>query len=142
MAVYKVAANTVVRMDASAGGTLVNMTTYVREIDAWTKEFDALDDTHFDDSAERVIPGIEKATEFAIRGAFEDTATSGPDAIFSTAVGTILSFEYNPIGTASGRRKISAEVFVMSYSVGAAVKGQVEYEARFKKDGSTTIGTN
>ena len=129
-------------MDASAGGTLVNMTTYVREIDAWAKEFDALDDTHLDDSAERVIPGIEKSTEFAIRGAFEDTATSGPDAIFSTAVGTILSFEYNPIGTASGRRKISAEVFVMSYSVGASVKGQVEYEARFKKDGSTTIGTN
>lgn len=143
MAIYRVAGNTVVRVDASAGGTLVSITSYVKEIETVGREYDPLDDTHFDDTAERVIQGIERSQEFRIRGAFDDTATTGPDAIFGTAVGTLLSFEFNPIGTASGRRKINMEVFVRSYKAGApSPSGEVEYEVVFKQDNAATVGTN
>ena len=142
MAVYKVAGNTVVRLDASAGGTLNAITAYVKEIDGFGREYDGLDDTHFDDTAERVIPGIEKAQEFTIRGAFEDTATTGPDAIMNTAVGTLLTFEFNPRGTASGARKFTSEVMILSYKVGGESKAQVHYEARMRQDGAVTVGTN
>jgi len=142
MATYKVAGNTVVRIDASAGGALTAFTSYVDSMDAFGKEVDQLDVTHFDDAAERVIAGIELASEIGLRGAFDDTATTGPDAIFATAVGTNLTFEYNPVGTASGARKISAEMFVKSYKPGAEVKGRVEYEVRLVKDGTITIGAN
>ena len=142
MSVYRVGGNSVVRIDASAGGTLVAITTYVKEIDAFGREYQALDDTHFDDTAERVIPGLEMGQEIACRGAFDDTATSGPDAIFGTAVGTLLSFEWNPAGTASGRRKFTSEMLVTSYKVSAAVKGTVAYEVRLKQDNACTVGTN
>lgn len=141
MAVFKVAGNSVVKLDASAGGALTVITSYVREIDGFGREFQSLDDTHFDDTAERIIPGIEVGQEFTLRGAFDNTATTGIDAILSTAVGTLLSFEYGPAGTASGARKLNAEVMVLSYKPSGEVKGQVMYEARFKQDGAGTVGT-
>ena len=142
MTVYRVAGNSVVRIDASAGGALTAITSYVKEIDGVFREYDPLDNTHFSDSSERIIPGIEKSQEFSLRGAFEDTATTGPDAILSTAVGTLLSFEWDPRGTAAGARKINMEVMVVSYKIMGQVKGQVSYEARLKQDGAATIGTN
>ena len=142
MAVYRVGGNTVIRVDASAGGTLNAITQYVKEIDMMGREYQALDDTHLDDTAERVIPGIELGQEFAMRGAFEDTATTGPDAIFSTAVGTIFTFELNPRGTASGARKFTSEIFVMSYKISAIIRGEVSYEVRAKQDGTVVVGTN
>ena len=143
MAVYRVAGTAVVRIDASASGTLVAITAYVREIDGLGREYDPLDDTNFDDAVERVIPGIEKAQEFSIRGAFDNAATTGPDAIFGTAVGTILTIEWSPVGTVttSDRRKFTMEVFVQSYKVLGEVRGQVMYETRFKQDGAVTVGT-
>ena len=141
MAVYRVAGNTVIRIDASAGGTLNAITSYVREFSGFGREYQALDDTHFDDAAERIIPGIETSQEFTMRGAFEDTGTTGPDAILSTAVGTLLTFEFNPRGTAAGARRFTSEVMVLSYQVSGEVKGQVSYEARLKGDGTVTVGT-
>lgn len=142
MAVYKVGGRTVVRIDASAGGTLVNITSYVQTMSAFGRKYEALESTHFDDAAERVIPGLELAQEVTLSGQFDDAATTGPDAIFSTAVGTLLTFEYNPVGTAAGARKFTSEVFVMSYTPGGDVKGAVTYEAVLKQDGTMTVGTN
>ena len=142
MSVYRVGGNSVVRIDASAGGTLVAITTYVKEIDAFGREFDPLDATALSDTAERVIPGIEKSQEITLKGAFDDTATTGPDAIFCTAVGTLLTFEWNPAGTASTRRKFTSEVMVTSYKTSAAIRGEVSYEAHLKGDGTVTVGTN
>ena len=141
MAVFRVGGNTVVRIDASAGGTLVAITAYVKEIDGMGREYQSLDDTHFADAVERIIPGIETSQEFGLRGAFENTATTGPDAILSTAVGTLLTFEFNPVGTAAGARRFTSEVMVLSYKVNGEVKGQVSYEARLKQDGAVTVGT-
>lgn len=142
MAVYRVGGNTVVRLDASAGGTLNAITQYVKTIDGFGRQYQALEDTHFDDTAERFIPGIEEAQELTLRGAFEDTATTGPDAILSTAVGTLLTFEFNPRGTAAGARKFTSEVLVVSYKISSEIKGEVLYEARLRQDGTVIVGTN
>lgn len=142
MAKYKVAGNSVVRIDRTAGGTLDAISTYVDTIEGIGREYDALDVTQFTDSAERVIPGIERAQEIVLRGAFDDAATTGPDAILSTVVGTIVTFEWNPRGTASGARKFTGEFLVVSYHVVGEVKGRVNYEARLKLDNAMTVGTN
>lgn len=141
MAKFKVSGNSVLRLDASAGGTLVNITAYVDTITSWGKSVVPLDMTHFVDTAEKTTGGIEEANEVTLSGAFDD-ATDGPDKILSTAQGTILSFEYNPAGTAAGARKISAEMYVMHYFVSGEVKGRVNWEVLMKKDGSMTLGTN
>lgn len=142
MAVFQVGGKTVVRIDASAGGTLVNITSYVNTMSAFGKKVEALESTHFDDVGERVIAGLELSQEITLGGQFDDTGTTGPDAIFSTAVGTLLTFEFNPVGTAAGNRKITSEVFVMSYAPSGAVKGAVVYEVTLKQDGTVTLGTN
>ena len=140
MAKYKVSGLTEVKID-NAGGTLINLTSYIDTISSFGKEVDSLDVTTFADSAERIIAGIEKSQQFTISGPFDDTATTGPDATLAPRVGTLGTFEIFPIGTVSGRRKISGEALCISYKPAAAVKGRVEYEAVFKLDGASTIGT-
>ena len=142
MAVYRVGGNTVVRVDASAGGTLVAITAYVKTIEGFGRSYLFLDDTHFDDAVERIIPGIEESQEVTLRGAFDDTGTTGPDAIFNTAVGTLLTLEFNPRGTASGARKFTSEVMGLEYTISGEVKGQVAYDVRLKGDGAVTVATN
>jgi len=140
LAKYKVAGKTAVVID-NALGTRVDMTAYIDSIGALGKEMQSLDVTTFADAAERVIAGIESSQEFTISGAFDDTATTGPDAVFSARVGTLGTWEYYPIGTALGSRKFSAEALCTAYRVKAEAKGRVEYEAVFKQDGTVTTGT-
>ena len=142
MTKFKTAGNTVIRLDASAGGALTSITAYVDSIDGVGREFMKLDTTQFTNGVERIIPGIEIGQEFGWSGAFDDAATTGPDAILSTAVGTILSFEYNPAGTTGGYRKITMEIMILSYKISAEVKGRVNYTVRAAMDGAATIGAN
>ncbi len=143
MAQFKVASNSVVRCDASAGGTLVDISSFVDSISPGPGlSFASLDVTTFSDAAERVIAGIEQGQELTLEGPFDDTGTANPDAIFSTAAGTIISFEFNPVGTSGGDRQYSGEFLVMSYNVNLAVKERVSWSATIKLDGQMTAGTN
>lgn len=140
MAKYKVATNTVYKQD-DKNGTLRDLTAYVDSLTSLGQEFMSLDVTSFGDGSERIIVGIEKSVEWSISGFFEDTATTGPDAVLAPLVGTQGTFEYYPAGTASGRRKLSGECLCIFYRPKAEVKGRVEYEAGFKLDGAMTVGT-
>lgn len=142
MAKYKVAGVTVVRIDNSAG-TILDMTQYIDSITTVGKEVAPLEVTSFNDGAERFVAGIEMSEEVTVSGAFDDAATSGPDAVFPTLVGTINTIEYNPAGTVSGRRKITGEYLFVSYKVSSAVKERVNYELRARRDGTiNATGTN
>ena len=140
MAKYRVAGNTEIKI-ADSGGTLRNMTSYVDTMGALGKEVASLDVTSFADAAEKIIAGIETSQEFTLAGHFDDTATTGPDAVFAPLVGTKASFEFYPIGTTAGRRKFSGTALELSYKITAAVKERVAYEATFKLDGTMTVGT-
>src|SRR3990167_4322115 len=133
MSKFRVAGRSIVRIDNNLG-TVTNLTSYIDTISALGKEVQSLDVTAFSDTAERVIAGIETSQEVTISGAFDDTATSGPDALLSALVGTLGTVEFNPVGTASGARKISGEFLCLSYKPAAEVKGRVNYEAVFKLD--------
>lgn len=135
MAKYKVAGVSEVSIDNSAG-TLLNMTAYIDTITALGKEITPLEVTTFADSAERFIAGIEVSQEVTISGPFDDAATTGPDAVFSTLVGTINTIRFAPAGTASGRRQITGEFLFVSYKVNSAVKERVNYELVAKLDGT------
>ena len=142
MAKFIVAGNTVVKIDASAGGTLVNVSSFVDAISsAPGKSISPIDVTTFVDTAERFMAGIELSQEFQLEGPFDDQSPSGIDAIMATAVGTILSFEFSPIGTGATQRKVTMETLVMAYSVNAPVKERVSYTVSLKQDGAATIGT-
>ncbi len=139
---FIVAGNTVVRIDASAGGTLVAISSFVDAISsAPGKSISPIDVTTFVDTAERFMAGIELSQEFQLEGPFDDQSPSGIDAIMATAVGTILSFEFSPMGTGATARKVTMETLVTSYVVSAPVKERISYTVSLKQDGAATIGT-
>lgn len=140
MAKYRSAGNTVVKVTDS-GGTLRDLSSYVDTVTGLGKEVDALDVTSFADTAEKIIAGIEKSQEWTLSGHFDDTATTGPDAVLAPLVGTAGSLEFYPIGTTSGRRKISGSFLCTRYTVSGEVKGRIEYECLFKLNGTITVGT-
>ena len=140
MAKFKTAGNSVYKQDNNLG-TLIDLSAYIDSIDALGKESQSLDVTAFIDTAERVIAGIQASQEWSVSGHFDDTATTGPDAVLAPLVGTLGTWEWYPIGTAAGRRKFSGECLCLSYKPMAEVKGRVEFEARFKQDGTVTVGT-
>jgi len=142
MGKFSVSARTVLRFDASAGGALEDKSQYIDTITPMGKLYDQLDVSAFSDAGERVIAGIQTGQEITLEGAFDDTATTGPDAILSTAVGNILTMEYNPVGTASGARKMTGEFLVMNYVVGGNVKERVGFSTVWKLDGTVTLGAN
>jgi hypothetical protein len=141
MAKYKVGGTSVFRVDASVGGTLINMSAYLDSFSGVGPEFMQLDVTAFTDTAERPFPGIQTAQEVTIRGPFDDTAT-GPDIVFSSLAGTIASWEWNPAGTVSSRRKFSGEAYFKSYKILSDAKGLVGYEAVMVVENGVTIGAN
>lgn len=135
MAKSKVGGVSIVLIDNSAGSP-INMTAYVDTLESVGKEYMPLDVTTFADAAERVIAGIEAGMPISVNGPFDDTATTGPDAVFGTLPGVITTFEYAPIGTASGKRRFLCEVLWLSYKVTGAVKDRVSYTLLGTKDGT------
>jgi len=138
MAKFKVAASSEYTASDSAG-TARAMTSYIDTIEPLGKVVMPLDVTAFSDAAERIIAGIEASQEWAISGHYDDAAT-GP-RIFGTAVGVIGTFAWSPAGTGATARKITGSALCMSYITRGEVKGRVEWEARFKLDGTITVGT-
>ena len=141
MAMTPIAGTAEIKIDDSASN-LRNMSAYVTSISDTGKEITALDVTTFADSAERVLAGIELSQEFSITGPFDDTATSGPDAVFGTLVGVIADWEWHPKGTASGKRKVSGKALCTSYKTTGEAKGLTTYTTTFKVDGAVTIAAN
>ena len=135
MAKYKVAGVSEISIDNSAG-TLLNMTSYVDTVSALGREIMPLDVTTFADSAERFIAGIEVSQEVTIEGPFDDAATTGPDFVFSTLIGTVNTIQFAPAGTVSGRRKITGEFLFTSYKPNASVKERLSYTLTARLDGT------
>lgn len=140
MAKYSVAGNTYLEVDDS-GGTPRNLSPYVEEIAPLGQQVSFLDVTGLNDAAQRVISGVEPGQELVLRGAFDDTAATGPDAVLSGIVGKTGTVSYGPAGNSSGQRKITGEFLCLSYRVISKLGDQMRFEARFRQDDAITLTT-
>ncbi len=140
MAKYPVAGNSYIEID-DAGGTPRNLSPYVDEIEPLGQEISFLDVTGLNDAAQRVIAGPQLGQEFTLRGVFDDTATTGPDAVLSGIVGKIATVSYGPAGSSSGQRRITGEFLCLSYRGISRVKHQVRFAARFRQDDIISLNT-
>lgn len=142
MAKFRVAGNTVINIDDFTGGAR-NLSSYIDTITPGLgKQQAVLDVTAFADSAERFIAGIEESQSWTVQGHFDDTASTGPDAVLAPLVGTSGTTQFNPVGTASGARQFQCEAICTFYRITGAVKERVSFEAGFQQDGTMTVGTN
>ncbi|MDA0734364.1 MAG: hypothetical protein O2909_11925 [Chloroflexi bacterium] len=133
MAKYPVVGSSYIEVDDS-GGTPRVLSPYVDEIEPLGEEVSFLDVTGLNDTARRIISGVQVGQEFLLRGVFDDTASSGPDVVLSGIVGQIGTISYGPAGSGSGRRKVTGEFLCLEYRVISKVGNQVRFEARFKQD--------
>jgi hypothetical protein len=140
MAKYPVAGNSYIEVD-DLGGTPRNLSAYIDEIGPLGQEVSLLDVTGLNDTAQRVIPGVEPGQELVLRGAFDDTSTTGADAVLSGIVGKTVTVSYGPAGSSSGQRKMTGEFLCLSYRVISKLGDQVRFEARFKQDNAITLTT-
>jgi hypothetical protein len=140
MAKYPVAGNSYVEVD-DTGGTPRNLSPYLEEIEPLGPEVSFLDVTGLNDAAQQVIAGVQSGREFALRGLFDDTATTGPDAVLSGIMGQTVTVSYGPAGNSSGQRKVTGEFLCLSYHIISKVNNQVRFEARFKPDGALSVTT-
>ena len=142
MARYLVSGTSIVRVDNSTG-TILSLGTAIDSVSDVGKEVDALDVTSFADTAERFIAGIEKSREVTLEGPYEDSGSAAPDNHYSTLIGTIQTVEFNPAGTAAGRRKITGEFLCTRYEVIMVGKQPVRWRAVHKLDNTlNATGTN
>jgi hypothetical protein len=122
----------------SSGGTLQTLTSYVDSVD--------LDSSV--DMGETTTAGAEDKTfvsgqaehELSISGKWDDTATTGPDAVLSGLVGleTTSTFEFGPAGATAGKVKYTGECFLTGYKRSTPVGGVVTFTADFKITGAVT----
>lgn len=140
MAKYPVAGNSYLEVDDSAG-TPRDLSAFVDEIEPLGAVVSFLDVTGLNDTAQRVISGVELGQEFLLRGVFDDTVATGPDAVLAGIVGKIGTVSYGPAGNGSGQRKLSGEFLCVEYQVISKVGNQVRFDARFKQDDAISITT-
>ena len=98
--------------------------------------------TALGDSGAKFIPGLEDAT-VALSGIFDDTATTGPDAVLGPlrTHGSAVDFEYGPEGSGSGDVKYSGTCWVLTYELRSRVGNRVEWSAVVQVEGTVSRGT-
>jgi hypothetical protein len=140
MAKYLAAGNSYIEV-GDVGGIPRNLSAYIDEMGPLGQEVSFLDVTGLNDTAQRVISGVETGQELVLRGVFDDTATAGPDAVLPGIVGKTVAVSYGPAGNSSGQRKVTGEFLCLSYRVISKVGDEVRFEARFKQDDAITLTT-
>lgn len=122
----------------SAAGTLQTLTAYVDSVELGSSV----------DTGETTTAGAEDKTfvsgqaehDLSISGKWDDTTTTGPDAVLQGLIGLEASstFEFGPGGSTAGKVKYTGECFLTGYTRSAPVGGVVTYTADFKITGAVT----
>ena len=97
--------------------------------------------TALGDSGVRFIPGLEDVT-IALSGMFDDTSTSGPEAVLGPlrTHTSAVDFEYGPKGSSTGNVKYSGTCWVVSYELRSRVGSLVEWSVTLQVEGTVTKG--
>ena len=124
------------------GGTQRDLSAYITEIRGLPGPRALNEVTALGDSGAKFIPGLQD-TPFTLTGMFDDTATSGPDAVLGplrthTAA---VDFEYGPEGSGTGDVKYSGTCWVVSYDLRSRVGRLVEWSVRLQVEDTVARGT-
>ena len=98
--------------------------------------------TALGDSGAKFVPGLEDVT-ITLNGMFDNTATSGPDAVLGPlrTHTSAVDFEYGPEGSGTGNLKYSGTCWVVSYELRSRVGNLVEWSATLQVEDTVTRGT-
>ena len=123
--------NTNVKFDKSDGATQVDITQYVTAINGFHLNAPTVDVTPAGQTwIRQLFGGILSGDTFTITGVYDDTATTGPDALFNdpgcintTATGSPLNKTRTLLLTYGGTKTSQVETIITAYNRDP-VKGQ------------------
>lgn len=124
------------------GGTQRDLSAYITEVRGLPGERALNEVTALGDSGARFIPGLQDVT-IRLNGLFDDTATSGPDAVLGPlrTHTSAVDFEYGPEGSGTGDVKYSGTCWAVSYDLRSRVGSLVEWSARLHVENTVARGS-
>ena len=134
--------NTNVKYD-NAAGSPTDISAYVNSINGFDLKRASLDVTAFGNSSMASILGLKGGQQVTLSGDWDSTLHTLMTAVEALTSGASQTLAYSPAGTAAGTPIVSAETFLVSYSVNSAVADKVTWSATLQVTGATTTtGTN
>ena len=124
------------------GSVQRDLSAYITQVGGLPGTRSLNDVTALGDSGAKFIPGLQRVT-IDLSGMFDDTATSGPDAVLGPlrTHTSAVDFEYGPEGSATGAVKYSGTCWAISYDLRSRVGRLVEWSASLQVEGTVTRGT-
>ena len=124
------------------GNTLRNLSAYIDSIDGIPGERELNEVTALGDAGRKYIPGLENTT-ITIEGHYDDTSTTGPEAILGplrthTAA---LDWDYGPEGSTGGYPKYSGTFWMRTFVITSRMGEIVRWRTELAVDGQVTRGT-
>jgi hypothetical protein len=100
----------------NSGGTPVTMTAYVQTINGVSVESLMEQSDSFGDSWQEFLPvGVRKNGDITLDGLYDDTATTGPDAIFNAPAATVATTTRTLTITFGGTKTYAVECYIKKY---------------------------
>lgn len=129
----------VVVFDRSDGSTTTAMTAYVQTINGVDVESIMEQSDSFGDQWLEFMPvGIRSAGMVTLEGLYDDTATTGPDAMFNAPAATVATTQRTLTITFGGSKTFSVECYIQKYSR-ALVRGKLHrYSVTLRTTGTVT----
>lgn len=125
----------VVEIDITDGGALTNITQQVQEIDGIDIESIMEMVRSFGDTWDEQAPiGVKRLQPITIGGLYDDTASTGTNAIFTSAHTVSRTFAV----TYGSTKKSTVEVFIQNYRRIPQRDGLTRYEAVLLPTGAVT----
>jgi len=119
----------------NSGGTLVDMSAHITEINEFKLEHVIEESTVFGAAWETSLAsGVTMSDDVELSGFYDDTATTGPDVIFGGGLGATRTLKI----TWGGTKTSSVEAIISGYERVAKVKESTKYKATLKPTGAVT----
>ena len=119
----------------NSGGTLVNMTAHVTEINGFSVQAVLEESTPFGVAwEESLFSGVKLADDVELTGFYDDTAATGPDVIFGGGLGQTRTLQI----TWGAAKTSSVEAIIAQYDRNPAVKESTKYTVTLKPTGAVT----
>ena len=122
----------------NSGGSLIDMSNYILEhsevsIEGLFEESHAIGDTW----KENLPVGVKMLSEITISGFFDDTATTGPEAIFN-AVAATVAVASRTLKVTWGVNTTSVETYIKKYSRAPVRAGLTKFTVILLPTGAVT----
>lgn len=119
-----------------------DLSAFITEVRGLPGTRETRDNTVLGDTGRGRHPGLQDG-RFTISGLFDNTATTGPDAVLGPlrTSATARTFKFGPAGSGAGAVRYTGTCFVESYVAEGAVGGMEAFTCELVVDGAITRDT-